>query len=53
MSKYMLPHLWRQDEPESFAPIKYDPQFGFDGRREIKREYNLPQVYSIMVQTNY
>lgn len=39
-SKYFLPHLWRDDEPDTFTPIKYHPQFGFDGKRE-KRQIPL------------
>lgn len=34
---YLSPHLWRQDEPDGHAPIKYDPQFGFDKPREERK----------------
>lgn len=35
--KASAPHLWVQDEPDSFTPIKYHPEFGFEGKtRELK-----------------
>lgn len=37
-SKYLLPHLWREDEPSSYDPIKYHPEFGF-ANREKRSEY--------------
>lgn len=40
-SKYLMPHLWREDEPDTFAPLQYHPQFGFDGKREKKRKFIL------------
>ena len=35
--KLLLPHLWKQDEPEAHAPNKYDPNFGFEGREKIRK----------------
>lgn len=37
LSALFAPHLWRQDEPDSHAPIKYDPQFGFEKPREERK----------------
>jgi len=35
-TSYLLPHLWKEDEPYCFDPYKYDQQFGFkEPRREI------------------
>lgn len=37
LQKFLMPHLWRQDEPEAHAPLKYDPNFGFDERKKISK----------------
>lgn len=39
-TKYLLPHYWREDEPDTFAPIKYHPQFGFDGERPKRGKFD-------------
>lgn len=39
--KYTLPHLWKQDEPDCWQPIKYDPAFGFEQERVPKGKSSL------------
>lgn len=57
-SKYLLPHIWREDEPDAHAPIKYDPQFGFDDKqRKPKGEFEKPIfirfLANLSLLTNY
>lgn len=44
-NKLFLPHLWKEDEPDSFADIKYHPQFGFDAERIPKCKSNKPNIF--------
>lgn len=37
LSTAFAPHLWREDEPDSFAPYKYDHRFGFEETRKQKQ----------------
>lgn len=41
LTTILAPHLWRQDEPDSFAPYKYDPRFGFEDKEPRKEKQLL------------
>lgn len=50
-TKFLAPHLWREDEPDTWEDIKYNPQFGFDKERKAKGNYDhlLDQDYYLSV----
>lgn len=51
VEKLLLPHLWKEDEPDSQEPLKYDPQFGFKEPRKPKGKRQVPrQANNILSQ---
>lgn len=47
LRKYLLPHLWKEDEPVAHDPIKYHHEFGFETTRELKSKL-VKQFYSCL-----
>lgn len=48
-TKYLLPHLWKEDEPYCWDDIKYDPEFGFKNPRKEKGKSDKLDVETLVL----